>query len=96
MIVNYPNKDLYQLNDTVYSYIEFQFGDEFSYTGASTNGVDADAKVPGKGLNLGGSRFSGFVNPAANGGTASSLQAGTFQQCAIYNNHASAYAGGRY
>jgi hypothetical protein len=64
MVITYPFDDIYTLNDTVYSYFDIEFGDEFSYTAATTNAVEQVQGIPtGKGLNLGGSRFSGFVNP---------------------------------
>jgi len=91
MIVTYPNNDIYSLNDTVYSYFNINFADEFAYTGAQSNDVEQAAGVTGKGLNLGGTKFGGFANPTggANGST-------TFQNHAIYTSHNNAYAGGRY
>jgi len=60
MIVNYPGNDIYPMNDTVYSYFTITFGDEFSYSSGHGNEVGDAVRIPGKGLNLGGARFSGF------------------------------------
>jgi hypothetical protein len=63
MIITYPYGDIYSLNDTVYSFFEVVFGDEFAYNEAQANAVERAVNVAGKGLNLGGTRFSGFINP---------------------------------
>ena len=82
MIVDYPGGDIYRLNDTVYSYFDIVFSDEFSYSSAFVNQVENAIGVSGKGLNTGGSRFSGFANPAGGTGSPANAQA-VYQQHAI-------------
>lgn len=64
LIVVYPDGDLYDLNDTTVSVIDIDLGDEIAYGSSSVkNDVDASAygvNIPGKGLSLLGTSFSGY------------------------------------
>jgi hypothetical protein len=66
-VITYPSGDSYAQNDTVTSLFELRFGDAISYfTDDAVNEVPDFAFVEGKGLNLFGMRFGGFMVPSQN------------------------------